>query len=88
MIHTRLVVFGREDGVAFAKVNVTPFAQAGELPADEAVVKGIDVGRDERTPPVGLIDQVWNSISRIVCGETWLTCNPSFMRSFLARGGK
>ena len=55
MIHARLIVLGRENGVSLSIINVATFTQTDKLPANEAVVKGIHIGRDEGTAPIRLI---------------------------------
>lgn len=54
MVHARLTVLGREDGVALAETDFALLSELVELPANERVVVGVVVGGDERASPVDL----------------------------------
>lgn len=38
----------------FTKFDFFPFFQSDKLPSHKRVIEGIDIGRDERAPPVNL----------------------------------
>ncbi len=54
MVHTRLVVLWGEHSVTLSKVYVAALSQTDELPADEAIIKGIDVRGDKGPAPISL----------------------------------
>lgn len=54
VVHTRLPVLRREDGVPLTKLDLVSGFQVLELPAYEGVVEWIRVSRDERSSPVHL----------------------------------
>lgn len=54
MVHTWLVVKGRENGESFPKLNLVPFFECVKMPANEGVIVGIGICGDEGTTPVDL----------------------------------
>lgn len=74
MIHARLAIFGREDGVPLAKLDLFSFFQTNELPSYERVKEGIGIGGDERPSPIHMeshglevsLGQWWKVVEPIV----------------------
>lgn len=54
MVHTRLALFGREDSVSLAKLDLVFLPDVDELPPHKGVIEWISISGDEGATPIHL----------------------------------